>query len=640
MIAGDKSSLELRAERAVRRFTPPLYQEKLPQGLSVKDFVSARLVIISDELQSGSETEDTRKLIDVFLTLDSGLTSFDDSAKEALFKELRVVATFIPMGLYDYSIPIDDEVDSSSQFFSFNQLSRADTARDGEGVWSYRRRLELSLRYKKLFLEAMLFYAKPSSRAAWHSKAREAVSESFSPASLGLSEWSPINTFSARLDDLKQDAAKLAAKRNSAGSSRDGFIAASIEEVVERLDKLIELDQRSNLWEELFHFHGSALIREIEDQLLEFDAGHRCWVVSDVHLGLATGNRDAFSDLLDACESGDRLILLGDILDFWIHLEHEADLEEVVAAEWRLLYTQLADVGKRGVSVTYVPGNHDMFVFVLEGVGHLDWCSSLVARCPSLARLRQDLADYPLSSVCEIQYPFLKLEFNGVGTLCTHGHAHELLWHFLTGNPYEDGMILAFIQTAATVLAYRFARQLRGVFNLALNAPTEWVRHTTDVAMAITNRHLTNFSSQKARLDTRQHRIQFVESLVQEFERLTSSSDRNEIIAIDAARAFDQLTKWSNASVAEIRQETSRYLSVNQTGLNYRIWALTEFQSAMSTLPFGRIGAFNQFLCGHYHMPRDQFPDYDSGCFLRPGPVACVMITKDGKIVRPVGVFD
>lgn len=443
-----------------------------------------------------------------------------------------------------------------------------------------------------------------------------------------------------RLDDLKSAIAQLSVKRNPAGSFRDGFISASIEEVVDRLDKLVEPDERLKSWRELFEFHGAALLREIEGQLLEFDAGHRCWVVSDAHLGLAGGNDEAFSNVLDACETGDRLILLGDILDFWIHLEHQSDLEEAVAAEWRLLHARLAALRERDVSITYIPGNHDMFVFVLEGVGHLDWCSSLVARCPSLARLRQDLADYPLSSVCEIQYPFLKLEFNGVSTLFTHGHVHELQWHFLTGNPYEDGMILAFIQTTATVLAYRFARQLRGVFNLVLNAPTDWVRHTTDVAMAITHRHLNMYSSQKSRLDTRQHRAQFVESLVREFERLTSSPDRNEVRAIEAARAFDQLQKWSDAHVAEIRDDTLRYLKRNATGLNFRIWPLTEFQSAMSTLPFSGIGAFDQFLCGHYHMPRDQFPDYDSGCLLRPGPTACVMLTKDGKIVRPKGVFD
>jgi hypothetical protein len=637
MTTRNESPLELLAKKAVRRFTPPLYQEKCREGLSERDYVSARLVNISNALDLGTDTEDTRRIIEIFLALDPGATPYDDSAKKALFAELREVATFIPMGLYNYSATY--AVEPTSQFLKLNELTRADTARGNESVWSYRRRLELSLRYQQLFLETMLSYTKPSSKTAWHSKAREALNDPFSSTALGLNKWSAKGPLNTRLNDLKAAVAELAVKRSLAGALRDGFLAASIEDVVERLDKLVEPNERTKSWRDLFEFHGFVLVREIEEQLLEFESGRRCWVVSDAHLGLAGGNDGAFSDLLGACEKGDRLILLGDILDFWIHLEHTSDLEEAVAAEWRLLYKRLTDLRARGVSVTYIPGNHDMFVFVLEGVGHLDWCSSLVSRCPSLARLHEVLADYPLSSVCEIHYPFVKLEFNGVSTLFTHGHAHELQWHFLTGSPYEDGMILAFVQTTATVMAYRFARQLRGVFNLALNAPTEWVRHTTDVAMAITNRHLSTYASQNVRLDTRQNRAKFVESLVKEFERLTASPDRNEVRAIDAARAFDQLEKWSAAPVAEIREETSRYLKKNPTGLNFRIWALTEFQAALSTLPFSRIGAFDQFLCGHYHMPRDQFPDYDNGCLLRPGPTACVMVTKDGKIVRPIGVF-
>lgn len=130
-----ESPLELRASKAVRRFTPPLYQEDRPQGLSVRDSVSARLVSISNELQSGNDTEDTRRLIDIFLALDPGATPDDASAKKALFAELRVAASFIPMGLYDYSIPFE-EAERPSQFLKVNDMVRADTARGGEGVWS------------------------------------------------------------------------------------------------------------------------------------------------------------------------------------------------------------------------------------------------------------------------------------------------------------------------------------------------------------------------------------------------------------------------------------------------------------------------------------------------------------------------
>lgn len=639
MTSVDDSYLNERAKLAVRRFTPPFYLESQRSGVAARRFVCEMLVVVSDAIAADTGTEHSQRLIDIFLSLLPESVPYDAAAKRALFTELREVATFIERGYYNYSAPPSDAAEPPSQFSKVNESSRADTARGTEGVWSYRRRLELSLRYQQLFLEAMLVYSKPSRKAAWHAKAHKALGDPFSSRALGLEMWSSKASMNARLNELENAVADLSRKRNHSGSVRDGFIQASIEEVVEWLDKLVEPEERTKSWKELFDLHGSALVREIEERLLEFDVENRCWVVSDVHLGLAGGNDDAFSDLLDACEQGDRLILLGDILDFWIHLECASDLEEAVAAEWRLLHKRLTSLHARGVSVTYVPGNHDMFVFLLEGVGHLDWCTSLVAHCPSLTKLHQKLADYPLSSVCEIVYPFVKLEFSGVSTLFTHGHAHELTWHFLTGSPYEDGMIRAFIQTTATVLAYRFARELRGVFNLG-NAPTEWVRHTTDVAMAITNRHLSVYTNQKARLDTRQQRAQFVEELVQHFERLTSSSDRNEVRAIEAARAFDQLEKWSKTTVADIRDETIKYMKKNPTGLNFRIWALTNFQSGLSASAFSGIEPFDQFLCGHYHMPRDQFPDYDSGCLLRPGPTACVMVRKDGKIVRPIGVFN
>lgn len=636
----DDSLLKACAEKAVRRFTPPFYLEAQERGVADRPYVSAMLVVVSDHIEQEKDTEHTRKLIDIFLSLCPESAPYDHAGKNALFGALRVAATFIGWGYYDYSAPLIDEDEPLSQFAKVNESSRADTARGGEGVWSYRRRLELSLRYQQLFLETMLALSKPSSKAGWHKQASEALGDPFSSSALGVNNWSSTVSINARLDELREAVADLAAKRSHVGSCRDGFVQASIEEVVERLDKLVEPEERTESWEHLFAIHGSALVREVEERLLEFDVKDRCWVVSDVHLGLAGGNDGAFTDVLNACEQGDRLILLGDILDFWIHLEHASDLEEAVAAEWRLLHKRLTNLRERGVSITYLPGNHDMFVFLLEGVGHLDWCTSLVARCPSLTKVQQELADYPLSSVCEIVYPFVKLEVGGVSTLVTHGHAHELMWHFLTGSPYENGMIVAFIQTTATVLAYRFARQLRGVFNLAVDAPTEWVRHTTDVAMAITNRHLSRYSNQQARLDTRQQQAQFVDELVQEFERLTSSSERNEVRAIEAARAFDQLEKWSKASVADIRDATLQYMKKNPTGLNFRIWALNSFQSGLSTSIFCGVEPFDQFLCGHYHMPRDQSPDYDSGCLLRPGPTACVMVRKDGKIVRPMGVFD
>jgi len=330
--------------------------------------------------------------------------------------------------------------------------------------------------------------------------------------------------------------------------------------------------------------------------------------------------------------------LLGDILDFWIHLERDADLEEVVLAHWRWLHGQLRGLRERGVTVHYVPGNHDMFVFLFEAYGHLDWCASLMARCPQLSRMHQALADHRLAGVCEIRYPFLKLTTEGPSVLCTHGHVHELTWHFLTGNPYEDGVFLTFLETTATALAYRFARQLRGVFNLQ-QGPFDWVRHATDIALVITNRHLVHYASRNQRLSSLEQRGQFIDSLAKEFERLLSSTDRGEIDAIEAARAFDQLEKWHQEPAAAVRAATQRYLDDHRHELNFHIWSPARSQVAMSTARMEDCRNFDQFVFGHYHQPRDQSPDHDDGCLLRPGPTSCLMVDSRGRILRPAAIF-
>lgn len=634
----DETPIQRHAREAVGLFSSPLYREEIREGVDIRTYVSARLVGVSDSIEAGTDTADSRRLLEIFRSRRPETAVYDDAAKHELFVALRTAATFIPKGYFCYKNP--PEYEEERPFPIGNAASRADTPRGAEGVRSYRRRLELSLRYQQLFLEAVLSFSKPSGKSHWHKKAGEARDDPFSTHALGLNKWSSGMSISVRLEELKVAVGELLSERSAVGAGRDAFIAASIEELVGEIDKRVEAEGPPKSWQERFVSHGTRLLKEYGDRVLEFEAGSRCWVVSDVHLGIGSGNDGAFVTLLDACEKGDRLILLGDILDFWIHLERNADLEAAVAAQWRLLHERLSDLRDRGVLVTYVPGNHDMFVFLLEGMGKLDWCSTLVARCQSLKTIHESLLDYPLSSVCEIVYPFVKLEFNGLSTLLTHGHAHELQWHFLTGNPYENNMIVAFIQTASTVMAYRFARQLRGLFNVALNSPTDWVRYTTDVAMSITNKHLNAFSGQSPRLNTNQRRAQFVDDLVLEFERQTSSYDRSGVQGIELRRAFDQLEQWSESPVAEIRAETESYLAKNPSGLNFRIWESTGGQPVMSTDLFQNIGPFDQFLCGHYHMPRDQHPDYDGGCLLRPGPTACMLITKYGKIVRPTGLFD
>ena len=79
----------------------------------------------------------------------------------------------------------------------------------------------------------------------------------------------------------------------------------------------------------------------------------KCIVVSDVHLGTELSDRDRFIDFIDNLENDvDRLVLLGDILDFWRRDPVGVLLENIDVIQ-KLLSLEPA------INVSYVLGNHD-----------------------------------------------------------------------------------------------------------------------------------------------------------------------------------------------------------------------------------------------------------------------------------------
>jgi UDP-2,3-diacylglucosamine pyrophosphatase LpxH len=82
----------------------------------------------------------------------------------------------------------------------------------------------------------------------------------------------------------------------------------------------------------------------------------RAIFVSDVHLGAPGVQAGRFLEFLKMV-SCDRLYLIGDIVDFWQMRRrfHWEPLHGAVLGELLLL-------SKRGIQVTYVPGNHDWFM--------------------------------------------------------------------------------------------------------------------------------------------------------------------------------------------------------------------------------------------------------------------------------------
>ncbi|MEM1447912.1 MAG: UDP-2,3-diacylglucosamine diphosphatase [Planctomycetota bacterium] len=93
--------------------------------------------------------------------------------------------------------------------------------------------------------------------------------------------------------------------------------------------------------------------------------------VSDVHLGSSHSKAEELLQFLDTVEF-ERLYLVGDIVDFW-------KLKKRV--RWPASHTALAAyvarLGKSGVDVVYLPGNHDselrgQGIFQLAGIGVRD----------------------------------------------------------------------------------------------------------------------------------------------------------------------------------------------------------------------------------------------------------------------------
>ena len=82
-------------------------------------------------------------------------------------------------------------------------------------------------------------------------------------------------------------------------------------------------------------------------------SGNKCIAVSDVHLGIEYSNRSKFIDFIDNLgDDVDRLVLLGDILEFWrrdpvgVLLENTDIIQKLMSLEPE-------------INVSYVVGNHD-----------------------------------------------------------------------------------------------------------------------------------------------------------------------------------------------------------------------------------------------------------------------------------------
>lgn len=86
------------------------------------------------------------------------------------------------------------------------------------------------------------------------------------------------------------------------------------------------------------------------------------YVFSDAHLGAHSKEKESFkkSKISALCElikkDGDRLIILGDLFDFWFEYKYTAPKEH-----YDVLY-MLSELIKGGIKIDYVSGNHDFWM--------------------------------------------------------------------------------------------------------------------------------------------------------------------------------------------------------------------------------------------------------------------------------------
>ncbi len=86
------------------------------------------------------------------------------------------------------------------------------------------------------------------------------------------------------------------------------------------------------------------------------------YVFSDAHLGSGTAReesrkRDKTAELFELVKSdGDRLVILGDLFDFWFEYKH------AVPKDQHEVLFMLTDLRKHGIQIDYVSGNHDFWM--------------------------------------------------------------------------------------------------------------------------------------------------------------------------------------------------------------------------------------------------------------------------------------
>jgi UDP-2,3-diacylglucosamine hydrolase len=170
----------------------------------------------------------------------------------------------------------------------------------------------------------------------------------------------------------------------------------------------------------------------------------RIYFISDVHLGVPNGRRsaedhqDALVSFLRHLETDDQLFIVGDLFDFWF--EYRSSIPTTGA---RVVF-ELYALGQKGISVTILPGNHDI------------WLGSYLRNQVGL-----DIQSNPLS-----------IEVQGKKIYITHGDEFGADWKFRLSR--------AILKSRLCIWLFRLLHPDLGV------ALGKWTSHASDTQSSAT----------------------------------------------------------------------------------------------------------------------------------------------------------
>lgn len=418
-----------------------------------------------------------------------------------------------------------------------------------------------------------------------------------------------------------------------------------IGELADRLAPAVALEYAHGVIDHLIRIQsagGRLPGQRWHDALRQFETERgRTFVVSDVHLGIQPSAYDRFDDVLALCRRGDRLILLGDVLDFWIAGLDEKEEKETVRREWRRLFGLLAELHNDGVEIHYVPGNHDPFVFTLHTVDRMKWGEALSKRSAVVRGLAADLAkECRLTKVLTIHYPYLVLEIGGERWLFTHGHMHEWLWHLFTPSTAglaESPSAWAGVTALATAFAHRYASQLRAGFltKEALGGAEQWV---SDAGVLITHRVIESLETARDALRARNWEG-FANELELAFIDYTSANPDDPRVGPIRAGIEQLLASYRSRDLQEVSERERAWMKAHPNNFTFtcHVDDPRSDEIALEATELRHLGDYKHFVCGHFHQPRLLTGPpvlADSGMVLAGGYTA-LQINDDGWIGRP-----